>query len=189
MKKIGIDLDCTLNNLLDVWLERYNKDYNDNVSIIPEWSLLGYVKPECGEKIYNYLHEPGFFQTLDIQQNAYEVVKWMDKNFDTYIVTAYTADTCYDKEQWVKKHLPFFDTNKIIFCNNKGLLNLDYLIDDGSHNVKAFKQKSIIFDYPHNQDLPNKKYPHRAKNWAEVKKILENEKLQYRSCKINKLKI
>ena len=174
-QKIGIDLDCTLNNLLDVWLKRYNEDYNDNLSLVPEWSILGYVKKECGEKIFDYLHEPEFFLKLDVQKDAQDVVQWMCEYYDVYIVTAYTADTCVDKEKWVTKYLPSINSENIIFCNNKGLLNLDYLIDDGGHNIEAFKQKPIIFDYPHNQSLDNIKYTRRAKNWIEVKKILINE--------------
>lgn len=176
-KKIGIDLDCTLNNLLDVWLKRYNEDYNDNLSFVPEWSILGYVKDECGEKIFDYLHEPEFFFNLGIQKDAQYVVKWMCEHYDVYIVTAYTADTCVDKEKWVIKYLPSINPENIIFCNNKGLLNMDYLIDDGGHNIQAFKQKSIVFDYPHNRNLDNTIYSLRAKNWMDVKKILINEQI------------
>ena len=29
---IAVDLDTTLNNLEEVWVDRYNKDYNDTLS-------------------------------------------------------------------------------------------------------------------------------------------------------------
>lgn len=175
MKSIGIDMDCTLNNLFDVWFSRYNKDYNDTLSVLPKWDIIKYVKPECGEKIFDYIHEPGFFSSLGIQEDAASIVEWLYKQYDVYIVTAYTSDTCTDKTKWVQKNLPFFDVDKILFCNNKGLLNLDYLIDDGDHNIKAFRQKGIIYDYPHNKYLDPIKYPYRAHNWKEVKKIIKND--------------
>lgn len=168
-KSIGIDLDCTTNKLLEVWLDRYNKDYNDNLTVMPKWNLQDFVKDECGSKIFDYLHEPGFFYNLDVQEGAPEVIEWLYYNYDVYFVTAYTPDVCVDKANWIKKYLPFFDTEKIIFCNNKGVLNLDYLIDDGAHNIIAFKQTGIVFNYPHNQDLDPVKYPNRVNNWEEVK--------------------
>lgn len=175
MKSVGIDLDCTTNVMLEPWLDRYNKDYNDNITVMPKWNLQNYVKPECGPKIFDYLHEPGFFYNLDIQKDAIEVIEWLYSNYDVYIVTAYTSDVCVDKTNWIKKFLPFFDVEKIIFCNNKGLLNLDYLIDDGGHNIEAFKQTGIIYDYPHNHELDSVKYPNRVHNWKEVREFFELE--------------
>lgn len=176
MISIGIDLDCTLNNLIDEWISRYNADYNDNLAMPTKWDFSDKVKPECGKKIYEYLHEPGFFYNLNIQKDATEVLKWLYDNYDVYIVTAYTSDVCHDKTEWVKKYLPFFDVEKILFCNKKGLLNIDYLIDDGPHNIKDFKQVGIIYDYPYNQDLDPLKYPNRVHNWAEIKKFFQNNK-------------
>ncbi len=64
-KKIGIDLDSTLNNLNDVWLDRYNKDYNDDIKHFEKWDATYNLKPECSVKIYDYLKEPGFFYLKD----------------------------------------------------------------------------------------------------------------------------
>ena len=44
-KKIGIDLDSTLNNLNDVWLDRYNKDYNDDIKHFEKWDATYNLKP------------------------------------------------------------------------------------------------------------------------------------------------
>ena len=169
MKSIGIDLDCTTNTMLTTWLERYNKDYDDNLTVMPEWNIENFVKTECGLKIFDYLHEPGFFYNVGIQDDAVEVIKWLNSKYELYFVTAYTPDTCLDKTNWIKKHLPFFDLGKIIFSNCKGVFNLDYLIDDGPHNIIDFKQTGIIFDYPHNRCLNSQKYPNRVKNWKEIK--------------------
>jgi 5'(3')-deoxyribonucleotidase len=187
--KIGIDLDCTLNNLLDVWLERYNKDYNDNLKDPKVWVMTDIVKPECGNKIYDYLHEPGFFYKLGIQDGAAEVMKWLCEKFEVYIVTAYFPDVCYDKVRWVQKYLPFFDIKNVIFCNNKGLLNLDYLVDDGGHNIEAFQQTGIILDCPYNRYLDDKKYPNRVSNWKEIKELFNwievNSELKFVNNYIN----
>jgi len=179
MKKIGIDLDTTLNNLEQVWIGRYNKDYNDN---IPEnwakWDLHELVKPECGEKIYKYLHEPKFFYNLDIKENAKNVFNFLSKYYELYIVTAYTADTCKDKTEWVKKQKLNIDPKNIIFINNKGLLKLDYLIDDGPHNFNNFGGIGLVFDMNYNRNVEDSPNRVRVKNWDDIKKFFEDE-LEY----------
>ena len=170
-KKIGIDLDSTLNNLNEVWLDRYNKDYNDNLKEFERWDATYGIKPECGVKIYDYLKEPGFFYNLDIRPNAKRVVDLLSKKYDLYIVTAYQAPTCVDKTNWIAKHLPSIDCRNIIFCNNKSVLNLDYLIDDGPHNILGFKQRGIIFDMLYNRHIKLNATRDRVKGWNEIEKF------------------
>ena len=170
-RTLGIDLDDTSNNLCDVWIERYNKDYNDNITEFWDWDCTKCVKPECGEKIYDYLSEPLFFYNLGIKDNAREVIDLLFEEFEIYIVTSYRAKTCVDKTNWIKKYLPNIKVENIIFCNNKGLLNLDFLIDDGLHNIEAFKQKAIIFNHAHNKDYNGDEV--RVNNWLEIKELFK----------------
>lgn len=177
-KKIGIDLDSTLNNLNEVWLDRYNEDYNDNLKHFKKWDATYGIKSECDIKIYDYLKESGFFYNLDIQPNARRVVDLLSKKYDLYIVTAYQASTCVDKTNWIMEHLPSIDVRNIIFCNNKSVLNLDYLIDDGPHNILGFKQVGVIFDMEYNQHIPINEKRFRVKNWNEIEKLFLTEILK-----------
>lgn len=166
---IAIDLDSVLNNLEQVWLDAYNQDYDDNLTVedMVAWDLTEYIKPKCGNKIYDYILQPMFFLSLNIKPNAYEVTKWLSQYADLYIVTAYTYTTCYDKVEWVKKYLPHIDIRNIIFCNDKSKIDMDFLIDDRDLNITTFKGKGIVFDMPYNRHL-NNIYP-RVHNWLEIK--------------------
>lgn len=174
MKKIGIDLDTTLNNLSEDWLRLYNEKYNDNLPEFKHWDCTLDVKTECGNKIFDLIKTPNFFYNLKLNDNAYDVIFELSKGFELYIVTAYFSETCVDKTNWVRKHLPYFDIKNIIFCNNKSLLNLDYLIDDGGHNIEGFKQKGIVYDMAYNRYLVDE-YT-RVKNWLDIKDFFDKEK-------------
>ena len=176
-KKLGIDLDDTLNNLCAHWVELYNKDYNDTLTEFDCWDVVSCVKPECGVRIYDYLLTPGLFYNLEIKPNAVEVIDYLLEYFDIYIVTAYKPETCMDKVNWLKKYLPNINHNNVIFMNNKSLLNLDYLIDDGGHNIQSFKQTGIIFDMPHNRNMVNDGFFDyiRVNNWLEIKELFKKE--------------
>jgi len=178
-KKIGIDLDTTLNNLNDEWLDRYNLDYNDNLKQWDCWNVADCVKPECGKKIFNYLKEPNFFFKLSIRKNAVEVIDFLMEYFDIYIVTAYLPETCLDKVNWVKKFIPKINSENIIFINNKSLLDLDFLIDDGPHNIQTFNplKTAIIYDMPYNHFLDYDAFQtwDRVSNWNEIKQLFEEK--------------
>lgn len=181
MKKIGLDLDSTLNNLIDVWVDLYNTDYNDNLKSFSNWNNHNDVKPECGMKIYDYLNILGLFYNLDIAKDARDVVEFLSKHYELYIVTAYIPETCMDKVKWVKKHLPNFNTKNIVFINKKNILNLDYLIDDGPHNIEEFNGVGIVYDRLYNRYLGDD-YP-RVKNWKDVEKYFIKELIREKELK------
>jgi len=169
--KIGIDMDSVLNNLEEVWLNSYNEIYKDSLKLsdITEWSWHKVVKKECGEKIYDLLKVPSLFQYLSVKKNAIEVVsKLIRKNYDIYVVSASYPENILDKAKWLRKHFPFIDEDKYCFMNHKELLSsLDFLIDDGPHNIEKFPNKIIAFDAPYNQKI-NRQDVIRVKNWDEI---------------------
>lgn len=165
--RIGIDLDDTINNLVDVWIEKYNKDYNDNVKIedIKTWDIGDYAK--AGKDFYKYLGDGKTFKNLSIKDGAAEVIEKLCKNNEVYIVTAnasYNTGVCDDKVNFIKKFMPFFPIKNIIFINNKSLLDLDVLIDDGLHNFEGFKGRKIVFSRPWNE-MVSEKYDYRITKW------------------------
>jgi 5'-nucleotidase len=172
MLKIGIDLDDTINNLVFVWLSRYNSDYNDNLKIddIKSWDVGSYSK--IGKDFYKYLGDEKLFKSLDINKGAAEVIKILCEVHEVYIVTAnasYNKGVCDDKVNFIKKYMPFFEIKNIIFIQNKSLLNLDILIDDGLHNFEGFKGIKIVFDRPWNRVYNEEHY--RIKSWDELTKL------------------
>lgn len=173
-----LDLDDVTNNLVDIWLKLYNFDFDDNLTSenIKSWDIINYVKPEAKDKLFNILSEPNFFENLSIQPNAAEVIQWLENYYDIYIVTAYYVFSCVDKVKWVEKHLPFFDTKKIVFCNNKVLIKAKAIIDDAPHNILDFKRTNptgipIVFDKPWNRELSDGII--RCKDWLEIKEVFE----------------
>ena len=127
---VGVDIDQVLNNLNKKWFNEYNLQYNDNLKMedVTEWGITEFVKPECGNDIFKILTIPGFFRDLEIQPNAQEVVEWLCTKYDVYILSAAHYAVCGDKGAWLAEHFPCIDWHNIIFCRNKSLVHLDYLI-------------------------------------------------------------
>ena len=166
---IGIDCDDVCNNLVERWLEKYNIDYDDNLKIedIKSWDIGDYTK--AGKDFYKYLGDGETFKNLSIKDGAAEIIEKLCENNEVYIVTAnasYNTGVCDDKVEFIKKFMPFFPIKNIIFINNKSLLDLDVLIDDGLHNFEGFKGKKVVFDRPWNQDYTNQ-YDWRMTEWND----------------------
>lgn len=174
--KIGIDLDSVLNDLLTHWLHKYNEDYGDNLKStdIHIWEMNLIVKKECGKKIFDCISSPGFFRNLPVIKDSQRVTEWLSTfdEIELYVVTAYTSSVCKDKADWLVEHFPHIKTQNIIFCNDKSLINLDYLIDDSPYNFIGFKGEYIVYDYPYNQCLKDKFT--RVCNWNEIQDYFRN---------------
>ena len=135
--RILIDMDGVLCNLMDEWLRRYNAEYGDALSTeqITSWGPHRFAK--AGRRIYKYLSLPGFFRDLVPLPGAVENMRrLLAAGFDVPIVTA--ASGHQDKRDWVSEHLPFFNTDNMIFAHRKELIRGDILFDDAPHHPERF---------------------------------------------------
>jgi len=173
MKTLLIDMDSVICDLMSPWHKRYNEDFNDNLTIerLKCWDSAKYVKPECGEKIYDYLYEPGLFLNLKEIPNAIEVLRRLSEKYEILIVTSSVSTAFAEKEQWVEKHLPFIGKKNIVFTHRKEMVRGDLLFDDAPHNLESFKTTgriAIAMDYPYNRmvNVP------RVHSWLEFERGL-----------------
>jgi 5'(3')-deoxyribonucleotidase len=153
MQIVLIDIDNTLNNLTDKWVELYNKKYNDNLLSINvnEWDISKFVKPECGKKIYDLLETPGLFLSLSPLKDSQDVMGVLTKYYDVYIVTSCLyAPNCVEKYNWIKEMYPTVNLKNFITCHNKSLLKGDYIIDDNVDNIRHFNGKKLLYNQSHN---------------------------------------
>ena len=180
--RILCDLDSIIVNLQEAWLGAYNRDYNDNVQTadILEWDTHKFVKPECGEKLYEYLNQPGFFRNLKPLDGAVDALRELHKDFKITIVTAAPVGTADEKVAWVGEWLPFLDNKKdVIVCFNKYLVRGDILIDDSPRNILDYRKYHFYstictIAYPYNKivkeltDLYAEDYSKPREAWNQI---------------------
>jgi 5'(3')-deoxyribonucleotidase len=182
MTTLLIDMDSVICDLMTVWHERYNRDYDDVLTVekLKSWSSEKYVKPECGIKIYDYLKEPGLFLKLKPLPNAIDVLERLNRHYDILIVTSSLLSAYGEKELWVEEHLPFIGKQNLIFSHRKDMIVGDLLFDDAPHNLEAFAstgRTAVAMDYPYNWDTPVS----RVKDWLEFEEFVNQEKWK-REC-------
>jgi len=189
-KVILVDMDEVLADFIDAWLTLYNQDYDDNLTIedLKSWKTSLYVKPACGEKIYDYFKKPGLFRHLKVRPYAQEFIQnLLDNNYTVLIVSDspegnsycdYTEDTTRignpadDKRKWLAEHFPMIPSSHIIFTSQKWYVQGDVLVDDKPATYQEFEKRgrlSILVDQPYNKDIVTKR---RAKDLKEAEQLI-----------------
>jgi 5'-nucleotidase len=160
---ILIDLDSTTYDLATPWLEWYNSggwcsnlDHwgEDNATFIhkeltlkdlTEWDMSKAVDPCCGSYIFKFLNRPLLFQTLKPFAGAQEAIR---KVHDWGIEQAFCSSTqaptgAFDKMKAVQRDFPFIGKERVLITGGwKGGFGGQVLVDDGPHNLMAFKGPS-----------------------------------------------
>lgn len=171
-----IDMDSVIVDLMGEWYRRYNRDYQDDLTVdrVFSWNAQSYVKVECGEKIYEYLNEPGLFSGLQPLPHAIEVLERLSERYDIIIVTSPPSPYAYkEKEEWVQRYLSFIGRENLIFTHRKDLIQGELLFDDAPHNLQAFLNTgriAVAMDYPYNRDI----HCPRVAGWLEFEEKIDS---------------
>lgn len=171
MKRILVDVDCVVADLMDEWLGIYNAEYSDNldVSQIVRWGMEEFVKPECGTKIYDYLWLPYLYDHVKPIDGAITGVRWLRRH--GYDIRFVTSGVHAGKAQWLGRHglligeFPLYSPDLIV-AHDKSIIKADIMIDDNIKNCDNFSGTSILFGQPWNDGLTTGHF--RADDWADV---------------------
>jgi len=179
-----VDMDGVLVNHIQTWCDFYNKKYGENLTVEEfggTWDLHKNVREDVGEKVYDLLFMPQFYNFVEPLEGALAGFEKLvnHKNFDTYVVSAYggNANQAFGKCEWLKKHTPFLDPEHIILCCEKSLIFGDFLIDDSEKNLikweetwKSYDSTAIMMTALHNKDCAGFA---RVNNWQDILNYLE----------------
>ncbi|WP_010276692.1 5' nucleotidase, NT5C type [Paenibacillus senegalensis] len=171
---ICLDMDAVIADLFTEWFARYNRDYGDDLTVerAYTWDAPSYVKEECGDKILDYLHEPGLFLSLKPFPDAIEVLGRLNLDYELFLVTAPPSlSSLAEKVQWVAAYLPFIGQERLIFSHRKDMIRGDLLFDDAPDNLLGFQNTgrvAVAMDYPYNRHIDC----HRVQSWLEFESRL-----------------
>jgi len=171
---ILVDVDDVVADLITPWLNWYNNTYVDNLKPedITDWDISKFVKPRCGQHIYDFVNHPGTYKWfVKPVRGARRVINALRAKENRVIfVTAFNDGVKNGvKLDWLNwygfKVMPF----DYFEMNDKSMIAGDFLIDDGWHNIET-----SIATYPFLYTKPwNTKYDYnnRVSNWKEIAKL------------------
>ncbi len=175
--RIAVDMDEVLADTLGKQLQIYNRHYGTSITAdaLEGLELADIVPDEHKEWVLQMLHAPGFFADLEPMEGALETMERLCRDHKVYIASAATEfpSSFNDKMAWVARHLPKIPTHRIIFCGDKSIVDVDYLIDDTPGHFDGLRGVGLLFDAPHNR---RESGHYRVRGWSEVERaIAEHE--------------
>lgn len=148
---VGVDIDDTITDFVEPLLERYNNVYHDNVKFtdITDYYIKQFLKPECTNIFKEFANKQFFADTVIKEYIKNELRKLNDK-YDLYFVTAGAPITIRDRDKMLSRNLDWYTSSQLIVCRDKGMLKLDYLIDDNVTNCEVGDYDGILITRPWN---------------------------------------
>ncbi|MBP5462729.1 MAG: hypothetical protein J6Y20_11505 [Lachnospiraceae bacterium] len=179
MKKLTvlIDMDDTIENLGETWVQCLNERHGTNVqrSDVTDWDVSKAFPTLTRHEVYAPLFDKRMWKRVQPLPGAVEYVKKLiEDGHKVLIVTASHQNTVGIKLNHVLfKYFPFFTYKDVIVTTQKQLISGDILIDDAPHNLEGGKYHGILVSAPHNRSYDAEKHGFvRADNWETIYKAV-----------------
>ena len=172
-----IDVDDTIEDLLPAWCSVLNETHGRDVHPrqITEWDIGKFFPGLTKAQLYAPFSGREIWERIKPKNKAVKYVRQlMNDGYDVYLCTTTDYRNIRDKYDLViRRYFPFISWSHVIVTSKKQLINADFLIDDGVHNLEGGNYTKILMTAPH-----NKKYDaetngmYRVGNWKEAYKLI-----------------
>ncbi len=176
--RILVDMDDTIERLLEELVNRANRKYHQNVAVedVTDWAIAPAFEGITKRQILDAMNDPGFWMDVEPIPGAAEALKhFMDEGHEVYIVTATEPEHVADKmRDLLFRCFPFLSWKQVIITCNKQLIRGDVLIDDGIHNLEGGDYRKILFTAPYNRNYDAEANDMiRVGSWDEITRIID----------------
>lgn len=159
--RILVDLDGIVADFFKLLFREYERETGESVDVsqILSWDMAKFVQhPDTLNQIFS---RQGFFTRLDPIPGAVEAVKELHAGGHEVVIVSSpcTHHSAAEKLEWCARHLPFLDQKNVWIGHKKHHVRGDVLIDDGPHNISAYRAEHpgallLGISYPYNLDAP-----------------------------------
>lgn len=165
--EILLDIDDVCGDMVPTWMILHNWINDDCVDpySIDSWDIASFVRPSVGQKVYELLAFPHFYDLVKPYPGFTEGVQALRQNYRVRYASACVPGTIDQKLAWVLKHDPGATYKDVHFGYDKWMLRGDVLVDDGPHNLIAFPGRTIRFRQKWNHGAAANAH---VSSWAEM---------------------
>lgn len=170
---ILVDMDDTLENLCETWVEFLNETHGTTVhkDDIHDWDMSKAFPTIENQQVYDPLFNENMWKRVTPLPGAVEYLKRLiDDGHKVVIVTASHQNTVAMKLNNVLfRYFPYLTTSDVIITSQKQLVRGDVLVDDAPHNHIGGQYLKILMDSPHNREFDAQRFGMvRVYSWLEV---------------------
>ena len=179
MKTILVDMDDTIENCTEAWVNFVNRRYGTDIrpESLRDWDVSKAFPTLTHEQVYAVTVEDEFWHTVKpIDGAAENMKKLIDDGNRIYIVTCAEYESLRVKmEDVLFKYFPFITWKDVIVASKKQMIKADYLVDDGIHNHIGGDYINLLYTAPHNCEYDAEANGMiRVSSWEEVYRIISD---------------
>lgn len=154
-RKLAVDIDNTIWDLITPWIKLYNYYYDDNIqySDIVEYDFFNIAKKATKDQIFKLLSIQGFWNLVEPYEYSVEYLDKLNNEYDLYIVTSTSYRIAKEKLDRFFKLFPFINDSQLILTHNKDLINVDIIVDDYPKQLINKNCIKFLIDSPYNKDV------------------------------------
>lgn len=178
-----VDMDDTIENLLEAWCKYLNDKYLLDVSTndITNWNVASFFPTLTEDEVLEPLRLEDFWLTVRPRTDAMKYIqKIFDDGDEIYIVTASDYRTIKSKfDNIIKRYFPCITWDHMIITSKKQMVVGDVLVDDGVHNLEGGCYAKILMTAPHNKIYDAEANGMiRVVSWEEAYDAIQNLRLK-----------
>jgi 5'(3')-deoxyribonucleotidase len=154
-RKLAVDIDNTIWDLVSSWIEYYNNKYDDNVkaSNITKYAFFDLTKKATKEEMFDILCVDDFWSTVNPYRYSEEYLRKLNKEFDLYIVTSTSYKTSRKKFERFFELFPFLDEHQLIITHHKEIIDVDIIVDDCPINLTNTDHIRFLINQSYNKSV------------------------------------
>lgn len=175
-RKLAIDIDNTIWDLISPWLTCYNEAFNDNVKYedIVRYDFFDITSKASKEEIFKFLSTDELWKSVVPYKYSYEYLEKFNKEYDLYIVTNTSYKTPKIKFDRLFELFPFLTEDQLVIIANKSLLLVDIMVDDCVDHLLGGNYVKFLIDVPYNRNIEENNSILRVKDLKEVYNYLHH---------------
>lgn len=157
-RKLAIDIDNTIWDLIHPWIEFYNYYYYDNVTYddIKEYDFFSILNKANKQQMLELLNIRGFWKLVQPYEYSSEYLRKFNDEYELYIVTSTSYKTSKEKFDRFFELFPFLNESQLILTHNKRLIDVDIMIDDCPKWLEGRQFIKFLINEPYNQLVADK---------------------------------
>lgn len=176
---ILVDIDDTVISLLPAWCKWINNKYNLSVKPdeITDWDVAKFFPTLTRQQVFEPLHTNQFWETVEPIDGAIEHLQQLvEDGFKIYFCTATDYRNVQSKyENIIMKYFSFIPWSQVIVAKDKQMIDADFIIDDGVHNLENRDGIKILVSAPHNLNYDaTENGMYRIDNWETIYKCIKS---------------
>ena len=181
--KLFIDVDGTIINTAETFIDKYCKENNINKTIddLKDWEFKSIDRKMHINEFLRYIETEEFFEIIELDENFLKFYVMNQDKYEWIFITKGTKKNLELKEKFLRESLPTFNNVKYIGIENEDKKNYNMKngiqVDDNINNLNTnAKYKILIKNYletNYNRIQAPSDDIYEMNNWNEIVESIE----------------